>query len=142
MEKNLNKFVWSKGSVRAIFLNGQSNWVCSWTAARFPTGRIQRKQTPGRITLLAKVLNIRPEELYILDGPSESSEKTYTELPISNLLIDLGYAITIDGENVILRSSGRTNDLQLSFNTLAAISLKTSEYLEFLLYKSSRSREQ
>lgn len=97
---------------------------------------------PHNVAVVAKVLNIRPEELYILDGPSESSEKTYTELPISNLLIDLGYAIIIDGENVILRSSGRTNDLQLSFNTLAAISQKTEEYLEFLLYKSSRSREQ
>ena len=94
---------------------------------------------PQNVAVVAKVLNIQPEELYIFEDSSESSTikpGLTPQLPINNLLIDLGYTLTTDGENVILRSSGRTNDIQFSLSTLSEINKKTKEFLEFLLYQN------
>lgn len=101
---------------------------------------------PHNLAVVAKVLDISPEDLYIYENDSENLTNQISEeeqlmishgiqLSFVKMLELSGYVCSIQKDTVILRASGRKRDLQLSVDDFIALYEQTGDYLDFLLYK-------
>ena len=90
---------------------------------------------PQNVAVVARVLDIQPEELYTFEPSSYSFQDDTLSSPVCSLLTALGYVISVENKNILLRSSGRTNDIKLTTEEFSELDAKTKEFLEFLLYR-------